>query len=263
MEPEDSRNHLMPSRHVCDKRACASLISNSLCFSCSRCLYTSVWFLFSLMRLLIVLSLVLASLSVPGRSFIVPVTRTRQHSLMVLDSTQIFDPKFVDSEIHELLLKYQKASEFLPGRGSDLGKSAPVPFPPLDVASPPTESAASSTQAIHSIPPPSARVPLADFVQNRLDILYYADIKIGTPPQTFTVDIDTGSSDLFIPSNCAGDQCGNHRQFNSQASTTFVNRARNIKLSLCKSVHSLYFLCLLNCVIHRDQGKPRATSAKT
>jgi hypothetical protein len=76
-----------------------------------------------------------------------------------------------------------------------------------------------------------------------LDILYYAGINIGTPPQSFTVDIDTGSSDLFIPSNCAGDQCGTHKQFNSQASTTFVDRGQNISLTYVS-----FFFTFLACL---------------
>ena len=45
---------------------------------------------------------------------------------------------------------------------------------------------------------PAPNVPLTDYVHANMDYLYYANLQIGTPPQALTVDIDTGSADLWV-----------------------------------------------------------------
>ncbi|XP_078403894.1 pepsin A-like [Cetorhinus maximus] len=66
---------------------------------------------------------------------------------------------------------------------------------------------------------------------NYLDMSYYGAISIGTPPQSFTVIFDTGSSNLWIASvYCTSPSCKNHREFAPRKSSTY--QATNQPLSI-------------------------------
>ncbi|XP_073542217.1 pepsin A-like isoform X1 [Phyllobates terribilis] len=71
----------------------------------------------------------------------------------------------------------------------------------------------------------------AEPLQNYMDIEYFGTISIGTPPQSFTVIFDTGSSNLWVPSvYCSSQACTSHHMFNPQQSSTF--QATNTPVSI-------------------------------
>jgi len=56
------------------------------------------------------------------------------------------------------------------------------------------------------------------------DGVWYANLHIGSPPQKFTVIVDTGSSTIAVP--CQGCSCGPHNHFVMSSSTSASNTGR-------------------------------------
>ncbi|KIK65519.1 hypothetical protein GYMLUDRAFT_94161 [Collybiopsis luxurians FD-317 M1] len=77
----------------------------------------------------------------------------------------------------------------------------------------------------------SKRATGADALTDDGGSLWQGDISVGTPPVTFTVDFDTGSSDLFLPGQNCGSTCEGHTIYDTTASSTAVDQNQQESLS--------------------------------
>ncbi|KXN87900.1 Aspartic protease [Leucoagaricus sp. SymC.cos] len=71
----------------------------------------------------------------------------------------------------------------------------------------------------------------SDSLTDDQEALWHGTISVGTPAKQFTVDFDTGSSDLFLPGADCGGTCQGHQIYDTSASSTAENQGQTFRLA--------------------------------
>ncbi len=117
-------------------------------------------------------------------------------------------------------------------------------------------SASFETTAAAASEPGTGQWPLLDEVSGALDILYYGPAHFGTPSQTLTVDVDTGSADIWVPANCG--KCHSH-QFDAAHSSTFRPSNQDFSITYVGSFSFLFTSSFYFFLMKRKRAKKKGT----
>ncbi|CAF0752543.1 unnamed protein product [Adineta steineri] len=99
---------------------------------------------------------------------------------------------------------------------------------------------------------------------NEADEEFIGTICIGTPCQSFLIDFDTGSSDLWVPSSKCTSGCSGFSKYTSSASTTYIPNGKAFSISYGDGSGAKGTFCIdtvtINGIAVRNQTFAQCTS---
>ncbi|CAK5281506.1 unnamed protein product [Mycena citricolor] len=136
----------------------------------------------------------------------VPINRSFRHRPPT-HILSVFQPGMIKWEIQSLPFKYRNVQGYLRDISSFDGVLNHIAV---------EEEIAEHPISLPPVPAPRS-MPLEDYISDNMDVMYYGLLGVGTPSQSLSVDIDTGSADFWLPVKCTN--CYN-RQFDDAQSST-------------------------------------------
>lgn len=90
---------------------------------------------------------------------------------------------------------------------------------------------ASRVRVARSLPSLTGPQLLTHSLPDYLNAQYFSEITLGTPPQSFKVILDTGSSNLWVPSTrCKSIACYLHAKYSAEDSSTYKANGTEFKI---------------------------------
>ncbi|KAG8874833.1 hypothetical protein FRB97_005629 [Tulasnella sp. 331] len=143
------------------------------------------------------------------------------------DQDFVFDPTYPRNEIKRILSKYKYAEKIL--HVVDLPQPVAQEFEMAQtIEQVVAVNATSGDVGAAGFSAKTAQMPLIDDIVGNLDVEYYGPLQMGTQQQRMTVDIDTGSADLWVPVACQG--CP-HPSYNAGGSASYRTSGRSFEVT--------------------------------